>query len=157
VRLVWHLPSGAVDAYERSLVQHLLSGVARAGERYGRHRIIAMLRGDIGDLPAALSKLPTTGVLRHETAGTLYRWIDAAVAADLVVVSKDQYRTLRLSEQGREVVSGRSQDLAIKRPSMPVGLSGYRRYRDDLPREPRADLMFRSRAGRFGRWDKDPW
>jgi len=148
---------GAADAYERSLVQHLLSGIARAGERYGRHRIIAMLRGDTSDLPAALSKLPTTGVLRHETADTLYRWIDAAIAAGLVVVSNDQYRTLRLSEQGREVVNGRSQDLAIKRPSLPVGFSGYRRYRDDLPHDLRAELGFRSRAGRFGRWDKDPW
>ena len=44
---------GALDAYEQSLVQHLLSGIARAGERDGRHRIIAMLRGDTGELPAA--------------------------------------------------------------------------------------------------------
>ena len=148
---------GAADAYERSLVQHLLSGIARAGERYGRHRIIAMLRGDTGELPAALTRLSTTGVLRHEPADALYRWIDAAVAAGLVVVSKDQYRTLRLSEQGREVVSGRVQDVKIKRPSMPIGLSVYRRYRDDLPHQLRAELRFRRRTARFGPWDTDPW
>ena len=148
---------GALDAYEQSLVQHLLSGIARAGERYGRHRIIAMLRGDTGELPAALTRLSTTGVLRHEPADALYRWIDAAVAADLVVVSKDQYRTLRLSEQGREVVSGRIQDVKITRPSMPIGLSAYRRYRDDLPHDLRAELRFRRRTARFLRWDTDPW
>jgi len=148
---------GALDAYEQSLVQHLLSGIARAGERYGRHRIIAMLRGDTGELPAALTRLSTTGVLRHEPADALYRWIDAAVAADLVVVSKDQYRTLRLSEQGREVVSGRIQDVKITRPSMPIGLFAYRRYRDDLPHDLRAELRFRRRTARFLRWDTDPW
>jgi ATP-dependent DNA helicase RecQ len=148
---------GAIDAYERSIVQHLLSGIARAGERYGRHRIVAMLRGDTGELPASLAKLSTTGVLRHETADALYRWIDAAVAAGLVVISTDQYRTLRLSERGREAVSGRIRDLEIRRPPMPVGLSVYRRYRDELPRELRAELRFRRGAGRFGRWDRDPW
>ena len=68
-----------------------------------------------------------------------------------------RYRTLRLSEQGREVVSGRVQDVKIKRPSMPVGLSAYRRYRDDLPHELRAELRFRRRTARFGPWDTDPW
>ena len=86
--------------------RHLLSGIARAGERYGRHRIIAMLRGDTGELPAALTRLSTTGVLRHEPADALYRWIDAAVAAGLVVVSKDQYRTLSLSDRGRDAMHG---------------------------------------------------
>src|SRR6185295_11788736 len=59
---------GAIDAYEQTLVRNLLSGIARAGESYGRHRIIAMLRGDTGDLPPSLAKLSTTGLLRHETA-----------------------------------------------------------------------------------------
>src|SRR6185436_10393463 len=66
---------GALDAREQALVRHLLAGITRAGERYGRHRIIAMLRGDTQDLPASLTGLSTTGVLRHETADALYRWI----------------------------------------------------------------------------------
>src|SRR3954465_15216756 len=34
---------GAPDAYECALVQNILTGIARAGERYGRVRIVAML------------------------------------------------------------------------------------------------------------------
>jgi ATP-dependent DNA helicase RecQ len=52
---------GAIDAYERELVRKILSGIARAGERCGRHRIVAMLLGDTGDLPPALAGLSTTG------------------------------------------------------------------------------------------------
>jgi hypothetical protein len=49
-------------------VQTILTGIARAGERYGRFRIVAMLVGDTGSLPPALTSLPTTGSLRHEPA-----------------------------------------------------------------------------------------
>ena len=42
--------------YERECVQTILSGIARAGERYGRYRIVAMLVGDTGDLPPALDR-----------------------------------------------------------------------------------------------------
>ena len=147
---------GAIDAYEQTLVRNLLSGIARAGERYGRHRIIAMLRGDTGDLPPSLAKLSTTGLLRHETADALYQWIEAAIAAGLVVVSKDQYRTLSLSEQGRDVMRGRVQDLQIVRPSRAAGLSVLRRYRAELPCSLREELTFRRRASRFGRRDPDP-
>ena len=62
---------GAPDHYERELVRKILAGIARAGERYGRNRIAAMLAGDTGDLPAALTRLSTTGLLRHEPAGAL--------------------------------------------------------------------------------------
>jgi ATP-dependent DNA helicase RecQ len=148
---------GAIDAYELALVRHLLWGIARAGERYGRHRIVAMLRGDTKDLPAPLTKLSAAGLLRHETADALYRWIGAAIAAGLVAVSKDQYRTLSLSEQGRDVMQGRIKDVAIARPSTVASLSALRRERADLPQSPRAELMRLRRTSRFGSWDTDPW
>jgi ATP-dependent DNA helicase RecQ len=148
---------GAIDTYERALVLNLLAGIARAGERYGRHRIVAMLRGDTDDLPPSLTKLSTTGVLRQEPADAVYRWIEASIAAGLVVVSKGQYRTLSLSEEGREVLRRRIHDLQIRRPSTPPRLLASRRYRDDLSHELRAELRFRSRAGRFGPWDTDTW
>jgi ATP-dependent DNA helicase RecQ len=147
---------GAIDAHERALVQNLLSGIARAGERYGRHRIVAMLRGDTDDLPPALAHLSTTGALRHETSDALYRWIEASIAAGLVVVSNDRYRTLSLSERAREVVRGRIHDLQIRRPPVAPGLAASRRYHDDRSHPLRTDLRFRRRAGRFGPWDTDP-
>ena len=106
---------GAPDAYERELVRKILAGVARAGERYGRNRIVSMLLGDTGDLPPALTRLSTTGLLRQETEGTLHDWITACVAASLVVVSKDQYRTLSLTPEGRQVMQGRLQTVTVAR------------------------------------------
>jgi ATP-dependent DNA helicase RecQ len=106
---------GALDAYEREIVRKILSGIARAGERYGRQRIVAMLLGDTGDLPSALTQLSTTGLLRHETADAIYGWIEASIAGELVAVSHDQYRTLSLTGQGREFMRGRMQDSGIRR------------------------------------------
>jgi ATP-dependent DNA helicase RecQ len=108
--------AGALDAYEQELVRKVLAGIVRAGERYGRTRIVAMLRGDTSDLPSALVPLSTTGLLRHETTDALHGWIAACVTASLVVVSKDQYRTLSLTPQGRAVMRGAT-DPRIVRPA----------------------------------------
>ena len=108
---------GALDHYERELVRKILAGIARAGERYGRNRIVAMLLGDTADLPSPLTRLSTTGLLRHETTEALHDWIGACVAASLVAVSKDQYRTLSLTPEGREVMQGRAQRLKVARPT----------------------------------------
>ena len=98
VRRLRQLPARrASTPTSASCVRKILSGIARAGERYGRHRIVAMLLGDTGELPPALGALSTTGLLRHETAEAIRGWIDASIAAGLVVVSKDQYRTLSLT------------------------------------------------------------
>jgi hypothetical protein len=75
-----------------------------------------MLRGDTTDLPPALARISTTGLLRHETAHSLHGWIDACVAASLIVVSPDQYRTLRLTPEGRNVMRGQTRDLKLSRP-----------------------------------------
>jgi ATP-dependent DNA helicase RecQ len=126
---------GAIDGYERELVRKVLSGIARAGERYGRQRIVAMLLGDTGDLPPALTALSTTGLLRHETSDSLHAWIDASISAGLVTFSNDQYRTLGLTEQGRELMRGlRSTDQivrprTVRRPSLPDLWRGVRRIR----------------------------
>jgi superfamily II DNA helicase RecQ len=114
-----------------------------------------MLTGDTGDLPPPLTKLSTTGLIRHETPDALRRWIDASIAAGLVVVSKDQYRTLSLTDRGRDVMRGRVQDLQIRRPSQSPGLSTLRRYRADDPYSWRALRDGRSRASRRVRFEPD--
>jgi ATP-dependent DNA helicase RecQ len=108
---------GANDAYERELVRKILAGIARAGERFGRRRIVDMLLGDNGDLPPALVNLSTCGLLKHETPDALHGWIDTCVAAGLIVISKDQYRTLRLTPEGREVMYGRRPEFRVTRPT----------------------------------------
>lgn len=98
------------------LVRKVLSGIARAGERYGRRRIAAMLVGVMDDLPAALTNLSTTGLLAGEEPRTIERWIDAAAGAGLVTASPDEYRILTLTPLGRDVMTGRVTDVRMSTP-----------------------------------------
>ena len=117
---------GVVDPHDRDVVRKVLSGIARAGEHYGRRKIVAMLTGDTSELPPGLVKLSTTGLLRSEGSHAIEQWIDAGVAAGLIAVSPDRYRTLSLTPSGRDVMSGRSQELTIAPPS-PLGRPSLRR------------------------------
>ena len=108
---------------ERLLVRKILSGVARAGERYGRRKVAAMLVGDVTDLPEMLVGLSTTGLLRQMPVVMVERWIDAAMAAGLLNASDDQYRTLSLTPRGRDVMTGRVQDVLIAAPRSQPGPS----------------------------------
>lgn len=120
---------GVLGPRERNIVGTILSGIARAGERYGRRRITAMLRGETGDLPPGLARLSTTGALRHESDEAIADWIDAAVAGGLVAVTADQYRTLSLTSLGRDVMTGRVSDVRL--PTMAPRRSQPRRAYDD--------------------------
>ena len=101
---------------DRLLVRKILSGVARAGERYGRRKIAAMLAGEVADLPEMLVGLSTTGLLREMPVAMVERWIDVATAAGLLSASDDKYRTLSLTTLGRDVMTGRVQDVLIAAP-----------------------------------------
>src|SRR5204863_191009 len=71
----------SIDGAARLLVRKVLSGIARAGERYGRRKIVAMLVGDLENLPEPLTQLSTTGLLREERPRTIELWIESATAA----------------------------------------------------------------------------
>jgi len=122
----------ALDAYETDVVRKILAGIARAGERYGRRRVVAMLRGESRDLPPALIGLSTTGLLKQEPEDSVGTWLDATVTAGLVEVSTDEYRTLRLTPAGREVMRGEPPH--VVRPGRPSSLLPYRLRADRLTR-----------------------
>jgi len=105
-----------IGADDRLRVRKILSGVARAGERYGRRRIAAMLTGQLDDLPAPLTHLSTTGILRDEPIASVEKWIDAVAAAGLLRPSDDQYRTLSLTVLGRDVMTGKVQEVLMAAP-----------------------------------------
>ncbi len=95
-----HEPCGAcgncdrrttLGAADLGLVRTILSGIAQAGERYGRRKIVAMLAGAVEDLPETLARLPASGSLRDERPKTIEHWIDAASGGGLICVSQDQY------------------------------------------------------------------
>jgi ATP-dependent DNA helicase RecQ len=108
-------------------VRKILSGIARAGERYGRRRIAAMLVGAVDDLPAPLTRLSTTGLLAGEHPRTIERWIDAACGAGLIAVSRDEYRTLTLTPLGRDVMAGRVEEVGMSIPTRRAEAVGRRR------------------------------
>jgi ATP-dependent DNA helicase RecQ len=124
-----------LDAGSRLLVRKILSGIARAGERYGRRRIAAMLVGAADDLPPALARLSTTGLLAGENPKTVEGWIDAACGAGLVSASLDEYRRLALTPMGRDVMAGRVEDVSMSIPAAPPAAPGRRarRRRAQLP------------------------
>ncbi len=134
----------AIDAYEREHLRKILSGIARAGERYGRQRIVAMLVGDTNDLPLALCSLSTTGLLRHETADAVHGWITAAISAGLIAVSTDKYRTLSLTSQGNDVMRGRLVDFRFRRPFQ-MRAAPLRLDDDDFPVLKGSRARFRKR------------
>jgi ATP-dependent DNA helicase RecQ len=105
----------ALDVHELRLVRTILAAVAGGGERYGRRRIAGLLAGDTGDLPPSLVRLPQAGALRHEGAERIGDWIQAAIGAGLITVSQDQYRTLAVTNAGRDAMAGRG-PMAIERP-----------------------------------------
>jgi ATP-dependent DNA helicase RecQ len=126
-------PQRRLDAYEGELVRKVLAGVARAGGRYGRRKVAAMLVGEVSDLPPQLTELSTTGLLRHEPRLMVEGWIDAAVEARLLSVSADKYRTLSLTPSGREVMTKGIGDVPIAAPIEGVRHIRHRRFRRDGP------------------------
>jgi ATP-dependent DNA helicase RecQ len=107
---------GPIDAAARLHVRKILSGIARAGERYGRRKVAAMLVGQVTDLPEPLTRLSTTGLLQDEPPQTVEQWIDAICAAGLVRTSADKYQTLSLTPLGREVMAGRVEEVTMAVP-----------------------------------------
>jgi hypothetical protein len=104
-----------------------------------------MLRGDIPNLPQPLTMLSTTGSLSHETAEAIAVWIDAAIAAGLIVTSKDQYRTLKLTEQGWDLIHGRVLHPQIRRPTRMPARVVSRHTRRDVLRGVREPVMLHER------------
>jgi ATP-dependent DNA helicase RecQ len=131
-----------VDERARLLVRKILSGIARAGERYGRRKIVDMLVGRIDTLPEPLTRLSTTGLLSAEEPRMVERWIDSACSAGLIAASNDQYRVLSLTPFGREVMSGRVDTVEMSVPA--ARPPKKRRSRSGSTRRPRQPRKFRS-------------
>lgn len=120
----------ALDVHEVARVRKILSGVAQAGERYGRRRITAMLAGDTLDLPAPLARLASTGSLAGDSADTIRTWLQAAIAGGLLTVSNDQYHTLSLTDAGRDAMKGGPLPAALVRPSRLPRLAAWPQTRE---------------------------
>ena len=101
-------------------VRKILSGIARGGERWGRRKVAAMLTGRTDDLPPSLVDLSTTGLLKEHDPRIIEKWIDALEGARAVASSPDLYRTVRLTQLGRDLMAGRTTALELLVPSITV-------------------------------------
>jgi ATP-dependent DNA helicase RecQ len=109
----------ALTAEDLLRLRKILSGVARGGQRWGKRRLVAMLTGELEGLPEALTGLSTTGILAGESPRTVGDWIDAAQGGGLLSATDDVYRTLSLTQAGRDVMSGRTPQIALTVPEPP--------------------------------------
>ncbi|MBI2185528.1 MAG: ATP-dependent DNA helicase RecQ [Acidobacteria bacterium] len=107
----------AIGEAERLMVRKILSGLARTPRPYGRRKIVAMLAGDTEELPVELTRLSTTGLLRHCEPRLIGQWIESACAAGLIATSADRYRTLTLTSLGRAVMAGRVEEVRMLVPA----------------------------------------
>jgi ATP-dependent DNA helicase RecQ len=100
-------------------LRKILSGIARGGERWGKRKVVAMLTGALEGLPEPLTRLSTTGILSAESPRTVGDWIDAAQGGGLLAATDDIYRTLSLTPAGRDVMAGRTPQVALTLPEPP--------------------------------------
>jgi hypothetical protein len=112
-------------------------------------------------LPPALSHLSTTGILRFEPCEALESWIQTAISSGLITVSRNEYRTLSLTAEGRRFMQSGSPDVRIVRPATRhgsrsrydrlVGLARRSRWDDDPDDEEELleAMMFRRRPDRW--------
>ena len=156
-----------LDEAELLLVRKVLSGVARSGERWGRKKIVAMLRGEVEELPEPLRGLSTTGLLASVPTRELEAWVDSAVGGGLLRSSDDAYRTLSLTREGRDVMSGQraGAELPVPEPRRPKAAPARKgalaaKGKPTSPSglqdgEEGTDTVDESLLGRLKRWRKD--
>ncbi len=128
-----------IDAGELLFLRKILSGVARGRERWGKRKVAAMLAGRTDGLPESLLDLSTTGLLKDTPPATIENWIEAAAGAGLLAASDDSYRTFSLTRQGREVMAGRSTDVALTLPETAARQASRKKKRSSRSAPPTGD------------------
>jgi hypothetical protein len=95
---------------ERVTVKKILSCVARLNDRFGKGTIAAVLRGSQSKQVAQheLKRLSTYGLLSDMPHDEIIGYIKALIQAGCIATNRGGYPTLRLTEQGREVMFGRA-------------------------------------------------
>lgn len=90
-------------------IQKVLSCVARMEGRFGVTRIAQVLRGeDLADLKErGLDRLSTFGLLKDLSAREIRTLLDALAVEGCLNVSMDEYRTMAITPEGRDVARRR--------------------------------------------------
>ncbi len=97
-----------LDESENLVVQKALSGVARMKGHYGKLRTAQMLTGSKEKtlLDLGLNRLSTYGILREFSQPEVLGLLDSLIGAGFLQVEGNDYPLVKLSEAGREVMTG---------------------------------------------------
>ncbi|RMH03285.1 MAG: ATP-dependent DNA helicase RecQ [Planctomycetota bacterium] len=95
----------------RTLLLQALSGVARAGGRYGRRRVADMLIGSRAQaiLNSPLARLSTYGLLAGRPRTFVLDLLDRCEEAGLVRITGSEYPLLAITDQGLAVLRGQEE------------------------------------------------
>jgi superfamily II DNA helicase RecQ len=101
----------ALTSAETLVVKKVLSCVARLNDRFGKGTIARVLAGSSSAEISThgLGRIPTFGALGDMQLSEINQFIRALISAGCVEVNRAPYPILRLSEFGREVMSGRAE------------------------------------------------
>jgi ATP-dependent DNA helicase RecQ len=100
----------SINEAEEVVVKKILSCVARLNDRFGKGTIAAVLRGARSQQVAQhkLDRLSTYSLLKEMSQDEIIQFIRALIQADCIAANAGAYPTLRLTDQGREVMLGRA-------------------------------------------------
>jgi ATP-dependent DNA helicase RecQ len=101
----------ALTAAETMIVKKVLSCVARLNDRFGKGTIARVLAGSCSPEISThgLARIPTFGALADMRLSAINQFIKALISARCLEVNRAPYPILRLSQFGRDVMSGRAE------------------------------------------------
>ena len=107
----------ALSGDEVLVVKKILSCIARMNDRFGKGTVIAVLRGSKSRQVTDhhLDRLSTYGLLADMSEDAVVSFFKALIEAGCVEVRDRAYPTVRLSDFGRSVMTGRA-DVALALP-----------------------------------------
>ncbi len=134
---------------ERAELEVVLSLVQRLGGRFGRGRVVQILRGSRARAvcEAGQHALPGHGALAHRRPAEVEAWIASLLEAGCLEVRGQEYPTLALTEHGRRVLGREA--VPLLRPPPVAGPAGARAAtRAEAPPEGEPASFERLRAWR---------
>jgi len=100
-----------LDSEETTVVKKILSCVARMKDRFGKGVVAAVLQGSKSKqvIDNKLDRLSTYGLLSYMNQDHITAWIKELLERGCIAVNKGPYPTVRLTDYGREVMTGKSE------------------------------------------------
>lgn len=106
--------------WQWTVIQKILSCVARMKGRFGRTRITQVLLGDEDPIleEKGLTSLSTYGILKNFPPELLHKLLTALVETECIEVSNDNYHTMSITEKGIAVAKRQYHNFTLRWPNI---------------------------------------